>query len=61
MRYEYITWVEEGQWAAHSPSVPGVYGVGKTRIQAVSDLEEALGEMRAYLDEIGEHLPRPKR
>jgi predicted RNase H-like HicB family nuclease len=61
MRYAYITWTEEGQWTAHSPSVPGVYGVGRTRDRAVADLGEALDEMFDYLAEIGERAPRPRR
>jgi predicted RNase H-like HicB family nuclease len=54
MTRERVAWVEEGQWTAHSPSMPGVYGVGETSAAAVADLEEALAELDSYLDEIGE-------
>jgi hypothetical protein len=40
--YDTITWKEEGVWTAHSPSVPGVYGLGSTRDTANRDLREAL-------------------
>jgi len=54
MLYDYIAWREEGVWTAHSPSLPGVYGVGKTRDQAERDLFESVDELMDYLDEIDE-------
>jgi predicted RNase H-like HicB family nuclease len=60
-RYGYVAWQDEGLWTAHSPSVPGVYGVGSTRRAAERDLFDALEEMLSYLAEIGERPPRAKR
>ncbi|MGD0837030.1 MAG: metallophosphoesterase family protein [Polyangia bacterium] len=39
---------EEGTWSAHDPDVPGVYGLGPTREQALADLEEALALLAEY-------------
>jgi predicted RNase H-like HicB family nuclease len=61
MQLDYIAWKDEGQWSAHSPSVPGVYGLGETRQEAISDLIEGVGEMLDYLDEIGADRPAKKR
>ena len=58
-RYNYIAWKEAGTWTAHSPAVPGVYGLGKTRKAAESDLASGLRELSGYLKEIGEKMPRP--
>jgi len=58
MRYDYVAWKEEGTWTAHCPAVPGAYGLGATRGQAVADLQGALRELAEYLRGIGEHLPR---
>lgn len=60
MRYAYITWKESGIWTAHAPAVPGVYGLGRTRVAAVRDLVDALEHLLEYLDEIGERPPRPQ-
>ncbi len=59
--YDYLIWQEEGLWTAHSPSVPGVYGVGATRREAEKDFFEALGEMVAYLKDVGEAMPKRQR
>jgi len=56
--YDYVAWQSEGIWTAHSPSVPGVYGVGKTRAEAAADLGAGLSDMLDHLREIGEPLPR---
>jgi predicted RNase H-like HicB family nuclease len=56
-----VVWEDEGKWTAHSPSVPGVYGVGATRREAEADFIDALSEMLAYLRDIGEHPPKRKR
>lgn len=60
-RYDYVAWKDEGVWSVHSPSVPGVYGLGATRRAAEADFAESLAEMLAYLEDIGEQPPRPKR
>jgi len=60
-KYDYVAWREEGQWTAHSPAVPGVYGLGSTLSAAEQDLADALHEFLDYLDEIGERAPAPKR
>jgi predicted RNase H-like HicB family nuclease len=54
--YDVVIWKEEGIWTAHSPSVPGVYGLGSTREIANRDLKEALALLSHYLREIGESL-----
>ena len=59
--YDVITWEEEGIWTAHSPSVPGVYGLGSTPDIANRDLSEALSLLSEYLQEIGEPMPRPHK
>lgn len=59
--YDVISWKEEGVWTAHSPSVPGVYGLGSTRDSANRDLSEALTLLSQYLLEIGESLPRSQK
>jgi predicted RNase H-like HicB family nuclease len=58
MTYDYVAWKEENTWTAHCPAVPGAYGLGDTAIKAVKDLKEALSELAAYLDALGETLPR---
>ena len=59
MRYPYIAWKDEGRWVVHSPSVPGVYGLGRTKSVAEKDFSVALDLMLSYLREIGERLPAP--
>jgi predicted RNase H-like HicB family nuclease len=48
-RDDYVAWKDEGKWVVHSPSVPGVYGLGSTRKRAEQDFIEAL---RALLDHL---------
>lgn len=60
-KYEFVCWQDEGLWTAHSPSVPGVYGVGDTRKQAETELFEGIEEMFDYLSSIGEVRPKAKR
>jgi predicted RNase H-like HicB family nuclease len=59
MTYSYVAWKDEGMWTVHTPSVPGLYGVGKTRRAAERDFRQALSLLLAYLDEIGEAPPKP--
>jgi len=59
--YDYVTWEEDGMWASHVPSVPGVYGLGDTAIEAETDLAEAMITMSEYLVKMGEVLPSPRR
>lgn len=59
--YTVLTWQEEGVWSAMSPSVPGVFGLGSTRVAAENDFTEALSTLADYLDEIGEPLPPAQR
>ena len=58
--YDYVTWSEDGMWASHAPSVPGVYGLGDTALEAEEDLVEAMEAMSLYLSEVGETLPSPR-
>ena len=39
---------EEGMWSAHDPDVPGVYGLGSTREEALADLAEAMAALAEY-------------
>jgi predicted RNase H-like HicB family nuclease len=57
-KYDYVAWKDEGLWTVHSPSVPGVYGVGATRREAEADFIDALSELLAYLRDIGESPPK---
>lgn len=59
--YEYVVWQDEELWTAHSPAIPGVYGVGETKIRAVRDLLDAVNTLFDYLAEIGEPPPKPKK
>ncbi|MHB8420904.1 MAG: type II toxin-antitoxin system HicB family antitoxin [Myxococcales bacterium] len=59
-RYDYIAWKDEGRWVVHSPSVPGVYGLGRTRAAAKNDFFEALSLLIEHLKSIHEPLPKPK-
>jgi predicted RNase H-like HicB family nuclease len=56
-KYDFVVWSEEGKWTAHSPAMPGVYGIGRTRKRAEADLFEAMTERAVHLREIGEQLP----
>jgi len=59
--YDSIAWKDEGLWTAHSPSIPGVYGLGRTKARAERDLADALGTLFEYLKKIGEARPAPRR
>lgn len=59
--YTYIAWREEGIWTAHSPSIPGVYGLGDTKKKAERDLFDAVDTLFDYLHEIGEKPPMERR
>ena len=58
-QYGFVAWRSEGLWTVHSPSIPGVYGVGKTVEEAREDFIAAASDMVEYLAEIGEPPPRP--
>lgn len=57
MKYDFVTWQEEGIWSSHAPAVSGVYGLGSTPEKAEQDLKEGLAALSEYLTEIGEKLP----
>ncbi len=61
MKYRFVAWKESGMWTAHSPSVPGVYGVGSTAASAERDLREALVLVASYLTEGRRKMPRPQK
>jgi predicted RNase H-like HicB family nuclease len=60
-KYGFVVWQDEGVWTAHSPSVPGVYGVGATRRAAEKDLTEGITVMLDYLKEIKAQPPKAKK
>lgn len=60
-KYTVVTWKEEGIWTAHSPVVPGVWGLGKSRRAAVADFQSALRDEVAYQKRIGKLSHRSKR
>lgn len=43
-----LVW-EEGLWTVHSPSLPGVYGIGATEEEARADLADAEEALAEYL------------
>jgi predicted RNase H-like HicB family nuclease len=59
--FDFTVWQDDGQWTAHSPAVPGVYGIGATRAGAERDLRDGLRDLFDYLTDIGEPLPAPGR
>jgi predicted RNase H-like HicB family nuclease len=59
-KYTYVATQEKGVWGITCPSLPGVFGVGKTRQAAENDFTKALNTLAAYLDEVGEALPKPR-
>lgn len=60
-KYNVVVWKDEDIWSAHSPSTPGVYGLGKTRQAALADYRAALRDELAYQKQIGErpHAAQP--
>jgi predicted RNase H-like HicB family nuclease len=58
VEFPILAWREDGVWSVISPSVPGVFGLGKTRKAAEKDFTDALATLLAYLREIGEKPPR---
>jgi predicted RNase H-like HicB family nuclease len=60
-QYDYIAWKDEGQWTVHSPSIPGVWGIGRTRRAAEKDFHQALELLLLHLKEIGEPPPRARK
>ena len=58
VRYPIAICEDEGTIVAHSPCVPGAYGLGDTEAEAVSDLRESLELMLTHIRECGEELPR---
>jgi predicted RNase H-like HicB family nuclease len=61
MTYTFVAVQEHGAWGVTCPSLPGVFGVGKTRKEAEKDFAGSLETLANYLDEIGEKLPTPQR
>lgn len=59
-KYDYVAWEEEGTWTVHSPSVPGVWGLGATRAEAEADFTDALNETLTHLVETGKRLPKQR-
>jgi predicted RNase H-like HicB family nuclease len=59
MVYTFIATREDGVWGVTCPSLPGVFGVGKSRKAAERDFAGATRTLVEYLDEIGEALPTP--
>jgi predicted RNase H-like HicB family nuclease len=53
--YDVVIWKEEGVWTAHSPSVPGAYGLGSTVDDAKRDLGEALTLLLRYIEDASKH------
>ena len=39
---------EEGKWSAHDPTVPGAYGLGSTKKEALADLREMLAMLAKH-------------
>ena len=39
---------EEGKWSAHDPKVPGAYGLGDNKEEALADLREMLSVLAKY-------------
>ena len=56
--YTIISWKEAGVWSVMSPSVSGVFGLGRTREVAERNFSDALRTLLDYLKEIGEPAPR---
>lgn len=59
-KYEYVAWKDEGRWVVHSPSVPGVYGLGRSKAAAKEDFSQALSLLIEHLRSIDEPLPRAR-
>jgi predicted RNase H-like HicB family nuclease len=49
---------EDGSWVAECPSLPGCYGEGQTREQAIADIKESIAVHLAELEAWG--LPAPQ-
>lgn len=60
MVYAFIATREDGLWGVTCPSLPGVFGVGKSRKAAERDFAGAARTLVEYLDEIGEERPTPR-
>ncbi|MDI7268945.1 MAG: type II toxin-antitoxin system HicB family antitoxin [Myxococcota bacterium] len=58
-RYAVAVVKEGSEHWAFVPDVPGVYGRGKSRDQAVAEVTEALADYLAFLRERGESTPEP--
>ncbi len=56
--YKYLAWKEGPAWTAHAPAIPGAYGVGRSRAEAVKDLGEMIELLGSYLHEVGEPMPK---
>ena len=60
MTYTIVSWKEGAAWSSMCPSIPGVFGLGRTRKAAEKDFAAALRTLLDYLDEIGEEPPPPQ-
>ena len=60
MVYTFVAVREDRLWGVTCPSLPGVFGVGKSRKAAERDFAGAARTLVEYLDEIGEDLPKSK-
>jgi predicted RNase H-like HicB family nuclease len=60
MTYTFVAVREDRLWGVTCPSLPGVFGVGKTRKAAERDFAGAARTLVEYLDDIGEALPTPR-
>ena len=60
MTYRFVATREDELWGVTSPSLPSVFGVGKTGRSAEKDFADATRTLVEYLHDIGEELPAPR-
>jgi len=58
-RYRLTLWREDGHWYAVGVEEPGTYGDGRTLVQCVRDVRDALAATVAYLIETGQPAVTP--
>ena len=51
---------EDGYWVAECPSLPGCVSQGKTRIEAIENVREAIALYLEVLEEDGLPIPEEK-
>jgi predicted RNase H-like HicB family nuclease len=51
---------EDGSWVAECPSLPGCYGEGQTREQAIEDIKESIASHLAELEAWGLVAPEER-